>query len=64
MRFFVFSTDVLAREMSIYLSSRDTRVAQKLLDMPQRRATAQEMGRKAVAQRVRCNPPLNARLLC
>ena len=49
----ILGSDMLAGEMGIHLCRGDTGVTKKLLNVPQRCAAPQEVGREAVPQRVR-----------
>ena len=49
----VLRSNVLAGEVSVHLGRGYAGVAKKLLDVPQRGAAPQQMGREAVSERMR-----------
>ena len=63
MSFLILGPYMIVSQMGVDLRCGYAGVPQKLLNVSERRSTAQQMRRKAVAQRVRCNL-FDARMLC
>ena len=59
----VLCSDMIASKVCVYLRCSDAGVTQKLLDVPQRSASLQQVRGEAMPQRMRRNFPVYSRAL-